>query len=261
MVAKAIRPSDRKIGGVRLLACRWQLAIPPLHNVRMEHGRTSEEHEEHQEPEGLFTGSDGALRCAWCKSTPAYQRYHDQEWGFPVTDDRRLFEKLCLEGFQAGLSWLTILNKREAFRRAFAEFDAERIAQFDETDVARLLNDAGIVRHRGKIESTINNARRLLALNAECGSLASYVWRFEPEPATRPKVVTLAAVKALTTSPESAALAKDLKKRGWTFVGPTTVYAFMQAMGMVNDHVEGCHARSSALLANRPSTRHIELAP
>ena len=248
MVAKAIRPSDRKVGGVCLLICRRQLAILPLHNKRMEHGQT---YEEHEEPEGLFTGSNGAFRCAWCKSTPAYQLYHDQEWGFPVTDDRRLFEKLCLEGFQAGLSWLTILNKREAFRRAFAEFDVERVARFDETDVARLINDAGIVRHRGKIESTINNARRLLALTAEYGSLASYVWRFEPDPATRPKIVTLAAVKALTTSPESVALAKDLKKRGWTFVGPTTVYAFMQAMGLVNDHLEGCHARSSALQARR----------
>lgn len=214
----------------------------------MEHGQT---YKEHKEPEGLFTGSDGTLRCAWCKSTPAYQLYHDQEWGFPVTEDRRLFEKLCLEGFQAGLSWLTILNKREAIRRAFAEFDVERVARFDESDVARLINDASIVRHRGKIESTINNARRLLALTAEYGSLASYVWRFEPDPATRPEIVTPAAVKALTTSPESVALAKDLKKRGWTFVGPTTVYAFMQAMGLVNDHFEGCHARSSALQARR----------
>ena len=251
MVAKAIRPSDRKVGGVRLLACWWQSTLPPLHNIWMEHGQTNESHKEHKEPEGLFAGSDGALRCAWCKSTPAYQLYHDQEWGFPVTDDRRLFEKLCLEGFQAGLSWLTILNKREAFRRAFAGFDVERIARFDESDVARLINDAGLVRHRGKIESTINNARRLPALTAEYGSLANYVWRFEPEPATRPEIVTLAAAKALTTSPESTALAKDLKKRGWTFVGPTTVYAFMQAMGLVNDHLEGCHARSPALQARR----------
>ena len=254
MVAKATRPSDRKVGGVCLFASRRQTAIPSLHNKWMELGQTIEEHEAHKVPEGLFTGSDGALRCAWCKSTPAYQLYHDHEWGFPVTDDRRLFEKLCLEGFQAGLSWLTILNKREAFRRAFAEFDVERVARFDESDVARLINDAGIVRHRGKIESTINNARRLLALNAEYGSLASYVWRFEPEPATRPQIVTHAAVKALTTSPESVALAKDLKKRGWTFVGPTTVYAFMQAMGLVNDHLEGCHARSSALQRRIEST-------
>ena len=246
MVVKATRPSDRKAGGVCLLNCRGRTAIAPLHNPRMGYEQT---HDGREEPDGLFAGSDGTLRCAWCKATPAYQRYHDQEWGFPVTDDCRLFEKLCLEGFQAGLSWLTILNKREAFRRAFAEFDVQRVARFDESDVARLLNDAGIVRHRGKIESTINNARRLLTLNAEFGSLASYVWRFEPEPATRPALVTLSALKALTASPESAALAKDLKKRGWTFVGPTTVYAFMQAMGLVNDHLHGCHARSSALRA------------
>jgi len=247
MMVKAIRPSDRKDGGVCLCVIGTNgRALPSLHNRRMEHDET---HTERETPEGLFAGSDDAFRCAWCKSTPGYQLYHDQEWGFPVTNDCRLFEKLCLEGFQAGLSWLTILNKRDAFRRAFAEFDVERVSRFDESDVARLLNDAGIVRHRGKIESTINNARRLLALKAEFGSLASYVWRFEPAPATRPRLVTLQAVKALTASPESAALAKDLKKRGWTFVGPTTVYAFMQAMGLVNDHLEGCHARSSALRA------------
>jgi DNA-3-methyladenine glycosylase I len=197
-------------------------------------------------PDGLFRGDDGLLRCRWCESTPAYRRYHDEEWGRPVADDRVLFEKLCLEGFQAGLSWLTILNKREAFRAGFADFDAERLARFGAGDVERLLGDAGIVRHRGKIESAINNARRVLELRREFGSLAAYVWRFEPSAASRPPLVTWAALKAMPTSPESISLSKDLKKRGWSFVGPTTVYAFMQAMGLVNDHVEGCHARVEA---------------
>lgn len=196
---------------------------------------------------GLFQGDDGAWRCHWCAATPAYRHYHDHEWGFPVTDDVRLFEKLCLEGFQAGLSWLTILNKRDAFRRAFAGFDAERVAMFDAHDVARLLADAAIVRHRGKIESTINNAQRVLELRREFGSLAAYVWRFEPSPLSRPRRVRFEALKAMISSPDSAALSKDLKKRGWTFVGPTTVYAFMQAMGLVNDHIEHCHARAEAL--------------
>ncbi len=198
---------------------------------------------------GLFEAADGTLRCRWCESTPAYQAYHDGEWGFPVTDDRRLFEKLCLEGFQAGLSWLTILNKREAFRRGFAQFEAEKVARFGARDVERLLADAGIVRHRGKIESTINNAKRVIELRQEFGSLAAYAWRFEPDPASRPARVTHEALRAMTTSPESLAMSRDLKKRGWTFVGPTTVYAFMQAMGLVNDHIEGCHAREAALAA------------
>ena len=198
---------------------------------------------------GLFTDPAepaGQARCFWCQATPAYRDYHDHEWGFPVTDDRRLFEKLCLEGFQAGLSWLTILNKREAFRRAFADFDAERLARFDDADVQRLLADPGIVRHRGKIESAIGNARRLLELRDKEGSLSAYVWRYEPDPKSRPRRLTLAALKAQTTSAESVALSKDLKRRGWTFVGPTTVYAFMQAMGLVNDHLEGCHVRERA---------------
>jgi len=192
---------------------------------------------------------DGLQRCRWCEATPAYRHYHDHEWGFPVTDDRRLFEKLCLEGFQAGLSWLTILNKREAFRKAFAGFDAERMARFGEADVARLLGDAGIVRHRGKIESAIHNAGRVLALREEFGSLAAYAWRFEPDPASRPARLTPEVLRTLSTSPASVAMSRDLKKRGWRFVGPTTVYAFMQAMGLVNDHVEGCHARVLALQA------------
>ena len=196
---------------------------------------------------GLFTAPDGPVRCAWCEATPAYQHYHDKEWGFPVTDERRLFEKLCLEGFQAGLSWLTILDKREAFRRGFANFDAERMVGFCDADVQRLLADAGIVRHRGKIESAIANARRVLDLREREGSLATYVWRYEPDPTSRPERMTLAAARAQTTSPESVAMSKDLKRRGWSFIGPTTVYAFMQAMGLVNDHLDGCHARASAL--------------
>jgi DNA-3-methyladenine glycosylase I len=203
--------------------------------------------------EGLFRAEDGAARCAWCQASPAYRDYHDREWGFPVDDDRRLFEKLCLEGFQSGLSWLTILNKREAFRAAFAGFDAERVARFGDADVLRLLGDAGIVRHRGKIESTINNARRVLELRAEFGSLAAYAWRFEPVRRTRPKRMTLAVLKTLGSTPESTAMSKDLKKRGWSFVGPTTVYAFMQAMGLVNDHLEGCHVRELAARSPRPA--------
>jgi DNA-3-methyladenine glycosylase I len=201
--------------------------------------------------DGLFSDADGVRRCGWCAATPAYRDYHDHEWGFPVSDERRLFEKLCLEGFQAGLSWLTILNKRAAFRLAFADFDAERLTAFDAADVARLLGDAGIVRHRGKIESAINNAGRVIELRREFGSLARYAWRYEPAPDARPSRLTLQALRAQTTSAESIAMSNDLKKRGWSFVGPTTVYAFMQAMGLVNDHIDGCHARELALQARR----------
>lgn len=197
----------------------------------------------------LFTDEAGSVRCGWCRATPLYRHYHDTEWGFPVADERRLFEKICLEGFQAGLSWLTILNKRENFRRAFANFDAEQVAHFDSHDSQRLLADAGIVRHAGKIASSINNARRVLELRREFGSLGAYVWRLEPMAASRPERITQEAVKAMSTSPESLALSKDLKKRGWTFVGPTTLYAFMQAMGLVNDHIEGCASREAALAA------------
>ncbi|HEY5862122.1 MAG TPA: DNA-3-methyladenine glycosylase I [Casimicrobiaceae bacterium] len=194
-------------------------------------------------------------RCAWCGDDPPYVAYHDHEWGFPVADDARLFEKLCLEGFQAGLSWRTILYKREAFRAAFAGFEIARVARFDGRDVARLLRDAGIVRHRGKIESTINNAKRAGETLAEFGTLATYFWQFEPEARSRPRRLTPEVLGALTTSPESVALSKDLKRRGWTFVGPTTVYAFMQAMGLVNDHVHGCTIRkevSAARASFRP---------
>jgi DNA-3-methyladenine glycosylase I len=195
--------------------------------------------------DGLARGADGVVRCFWGASAPEYVAYHDTEWGFPVADDRRLFEKLCLEGFQSGLSWLTILRKREAFRRAFADFDFEQVARYDDTDVERLLGDASIVRHRGKIEATVNNARRAVELVEDEGSLATYVWRFEPDPRSRPKRLTWDVLQTLAETPESRALAKDLKRRGWRFVGPTTVYAFMQAMGLVNDHVAGCAVRDA----------------
>ncbi|MEQ9812096.1 MAG: DNA-3-methyladenine glycosylase I [Azospirillaceae bacterium] len=185
-------------------------------------------------------GPDGRPRCRWAGAAPEFVPYHDAEWGFPVADDRRLFEKLCLEGFQSGLSWRTILNKRENFRAAFHGFDHEAVARFGERDVERLLGDAGIIRHRGKIEAAINNARALGELIEREGSLAAYVWRFEPAPQD------LAAPQSVSTSAASTAMSKDLKKRGWRFVGPTTVYAFMQAMGLVNDHVEGCCIRAEA---------------
>jgi DNA-3-methyladenine glycosylase I len=200
-------------------------------------------------PDGLVVGSDRVARCWWGASPEEYARYHDAEWGFPVTDDTRLFEKICLEGFQAGLSWLTILRKRENFRAAFAGFDVDRVARFTPARVGKLLADPGIVRHRGKIESTINNAKRARELRDEFGSLGAWFWRFEPEPAARPKRITRDALRALTTSAESRLLSKELKKRGWSFVGPTTMYAFMQAMGLVNDHLEGCHVRAAALAA------------
>ena len=191
----------------------------------------------------LAKGDDERERCSWGASTPDYIAYHDTEWGFGVSDDNRLFEKLCLEGFQAGLSWLTILRKRENFRAAFAGFDPHLVADFDEHDVDRLLADAGIVRHQGKIRSTINNASRALELTDEFGSIANYMWphaTFEGPPTE---------FHALT--PTSTAISKDLKKRGWSFVGPTTVYAFMQAMGLVNDHVEGCWVRQRSEQARR----------
>jgi len=193
---------------------------------------------------GLLTGADGLCRCKWHQGLPDYQAYHDDEWGRPVDDDRRLFEKLCLEGFQAGLSWLTILRKRDNFRRAFADFEPARVARFTDRDVERLLADAGIVRHRGKIEATIDNARRALELKRETGTLAAYFWRFEPPASERPKRHDWKTLSTLGKTPSSIALSKDLQKRGWRFVGPTTMYALMQAMGIVNDHVEGGAFRS-----------------
>lgn len=180
--------------------------------------------------------ADGQDRCFWCQGSPLYVHYHDHEWGFPVADDRRLFEKLSLEGFQSGLSWYTILAKRENFRAAFAHFDFDRVAQFGQADVERLVQDAGIVRHRGKIEAVIHNARRAQEMVAQEGSLAAFFWRYMPGAPS-----TGEAVPAQTA--ESQALSKELKRRGWKFVGPTTVYAFMQAMGMVNDHAPGCATR------------------
>lgn len=182
-------------------------------------------------------GADGKCRCSWCESAPEFNAYHDTEWGFPVVDDQRLFEKICLEGFQSGLSWRTILSKRENFRAAFAGFDFHKVALFGDSDVARLLDDAGIIRHRGKIEATINNARRACEMVDREGSLAAYFWRFEPDPAE------IAMPQTMSTSPMSITLSKDLKKRGWKFVGPTTVFAFMQAMGLINDHANGCFLR------------------
>ena len=186
--------------------------------------------------ERLRVGLDGVTRCWWCGDDPLYVEYHDNEWGHAVAGDVRLFEKLCLEGFQSGLSWLTILRKRDNFRAAFADFDLAAVAAFDEGDVVRLLGDAGIVRHRGKICSTINNAGLALQLREEFDSLYTYVSQYRPARTTRLTVDG----EMCATCPESIAMSKDLKKRGWTFVGPTTMYAFMQAMGMVNDHIEGC---------------------
>jgi DNA-3-methyladenine glycosylase I len=190
-------------------------------------------------------------------------KYHDEEWGKPVTDDHRLFEKICLEGFQAGLSWLTILRKRENFRRAFDRFDIDRVAAYSASDVRRLLADEGIVRHRGKIESTINNARRAIELRKEFQSLSNYFWHWEPDAASRPRRITKEVLRGMATTPESTALSKDLRKRGWTFVGPTTIYAFMQAMGLVNDHVFECDfsgrtaPRTGARGGTRPRTRRL----
>jgi DNA-3-methyladenine glycosylase I len=202
--------------------------------------------------DGLWKGPDARRRCGWCRGDADYIAYHDTEWGFPVRDDRALFEKISLEGFQSGLSWLTILRKRENFRKAFAGFDIERVARFSRRDVERLLKDAGIVRHRGKIESTINNAKRCADIVAEFGSLADYVWQYEPHADSRPKKRTWDALQTVVTSPESIALSKDLRTRGWTFVGPTTMYAFMQAMGLVNDHLHGCAFRNRRVRRSRP---------
>jgi len=194
-------------------------------------------------------GDDGKARCRWCAAAPEFLAYHDTEWGFPVADDQRLFEKLALEGFQSGLSWRTILAKRENFRAAFQDFDFDRVARFGARDVKRLLADAGIVRHRGKIEATINNAQRARELVKREGSLAAFVWRYEPD------ARKLGKPQVLSTSAESVALSKELKKLGWAFVGPTTVYAFMQAMGLVNDHVEDCVIHRKVVKARKSFKR------
>jgi DNA-3-methyladenine glycosylase I len=194
----------------------------------------------------VVRGEDGVARCRWGASPADYRTYHDTEWGFPVADDRRLFEKLSLEGFQAGLSWLTILRKREAFRRAFAGFDFERVAAFGDHDIERMLSDASIIRHRGKIEAVINNARRAIELVEEHGSVASYVWQFEPQ--------------ADSGDAQARSLARELKRRGWRFVGPTTVYSFMQAMGLVNDHLTGCDVWARVDAARQEFQRPPRLA-
>lgn len=196
-----------------------------------------------------IVGPDGKSRCRWCAAAPEFLAYHDTEWGFPVSDDQRLFEKLSLEGFQSGLSWRTILAKRENFRSAFHDFDIDRIARFTQRDITRLLKDAGIVRHRGKIEAVINNARQARTLVKQQGSLAAFVWRYEPDPKQR------AEPQTASTSAESLALSKDLKKLGWKFVGPTTVYAFMQAMGLINDHVDDCVIRAKVERARKQFKR------
>ena len=195
----------------------------------------------------LFIGPDGQPRCSWCAADDLYIAYHDFEWGFPVDDDFRLFEKICLESFQSGLSWRTILIKREHFRKAFHHFDFNRVAQFTEKDVERLLQDESIVRHRGKIEATINNAKRAVEIVEKEGTLATFFWRYEPENSPVPQTVS--------TTEESTQLSKDLKKLGWKFVGPTTGYAFMQAMGLVNDHYHGCFIREKVIEARKKFKR------
>lgn len=197
----------------------------------------------------IFVGPDGKSRCRWCGAAPEFLAYHDSEWGFPVSDDHRLFEKLSLEGFQSGLSWRTILSKRENFRAVFQDFDIDRVARFTQRDVTRLLKDEGIVRHRGKIEAVINNARQAQEFVKKEGSLAAFIWRYEPD------VKQLAEPQSASTSAESIALSKDLKKLGWKFIGPTTVYAFMQAMGLINDHVEDCVIRPKVERARKSFSR------
>ncbi len=199
--------------------------------------------------EKITKGTDGRPRCSWCDAAPEFFNYHDNEWGFPVSDDQRLFEKICLESFQSGLSWRTILAKRENFRDAFQSFDFEKISSFSQRDVSRLLKNKGIVRHRGKIESVINNANRAKELVQREGSLAAFFWRYEPDEKK------LLEPQTASTSEESVALSKELKKQGWKFVGPTTAYAFMQAMGLINDHVKGCVIRSEVEHARKEFKR------
>lgn len=190
---------------------------------------------------GVIAGDDGVLRCWWCNGDPLYRNYHDLEWGRPVGDDQRIFEKICLEGFQSGLNWLTILRKRENFRGAFASFDIESVARFNAKKVERLMLDEGIVRNRAKIEATINNARRCLELMGDRGSLAAYVWSYEP--ARRRRQLDWKMLMQLGPAEEAAAMSKDLKRRGWSFVGPTTIYSVMESIGLVNDHMGKCHIR------------------
>lgn len=205
--------------------------------------------------DGLREGEDGLLRCAWHGGLPDYVAYHDHEWGLPVADDRRLFEKLCLEGFQSGLSWLTILRKRDNFREAFSGFDFETLAGQGDDQIERHLANPGIIRHRGKIASVFNNARRAMELAEEHGGLARYFWAYEPDAGARPDRIDIGFIRNNPTTAISTRISKDLKKRGWSFVGPTTVYAFMQAMGLVNDHLEGCICRPNVEAARQAFTR------
>ena len=193
--------------------------------------------------DGLLTDTFEITRCAWCGEDTEYQRYHDTEWGVPIVNDQILFQKICLEGFQAGLSWLTVLRKIDNFMKQFDKFDFKKVSQYGDKDISRCLVNPGIIRHRGKIESTINNAKKAIELVNEFGSLASFFWSFEPSIKNRPEKLTYAVASQITLSTESIALSKALKKRGWTFVGPTICYSFMQAMGIVNDHVLGCSRR------------------
>lgn len=202
-------------------------------------------------PDKTVSGPDGRPRCRWINAAPDFCDYHDREWGFPVADDRRLFEKICLEGFQSGLSWRTILDKRERFRTVFHDFDFDRVANFTEEDVERLLQDKGIIRHRGKIEATINNAKRAQEMVKAEGSLAAFFWSYEPAPEE------LGEPQSMSVSPASKAISKELKKRGWKFVGPTTVFAFMQAMGLINDHAEGCVVRAEVEAARAKFARPV----
>jgi DNA-3-methyladenine glycosylase I len=208
---------------------------------------------------GVADAGDGMPRCWWCIGDPMYLAYHDNEWGRPVTDDRRLFEKICLEGFQSGLSWLTILRKRENFRKAFKSFDIPAVARFNARTVDRLLLDAGIVRNRAKIEATVNNARQCVALIDEFGSLAAYVWSFEPDVKRRPKRLDWPTLVAMSMPDEATALSKDLKRRGWAFVGPTTVYSTMQSVGLVNDHMTACGIRVDVEQARSSFKRPIRI--
>ena len=206
-------------------------------------------------PDGLIRDDDGRVRCNWGDSATTMGAYHDDEWGFPVEDDHELFEKICLEGFQSGLSWRTILNKRPAFREVFRGFNFEQVARFGAADVTRLLGDARIVRHRGKIEATINNAQRACAAAEAHGSLSALLWRYEPPAERRPKKITHATLTSTPKTADSTRLAADLKKLGWRFFGPTTAYAFMQAMGLVNDHIDGCAVRDACEAARAEFAR------
>ena len=210
---------------------------------------------------GVVAGEDGIVRCWWCVDDPLLRGYHDLEWGRPLADDQRIFEKICLEGFQSGLSWLTILRKRENFRRAFSSFDIATVARFDDRDLERLLLDPGIVRNRAKIAATINNAQRSVALIEEFGSLAAYVWSFEPDATSRPEPLDWPTLVEMGPSEEAMAMGKDLRRRAWSFVGPTTIYSVMESVGLVNDHMRGCHSWRDVEQARSSFQRPLPRSP